>query len=113
MTDTSAPLLAKFVLFCCREVINEILWARNETWNKIVEACAARHPEYGVGAIPEEERLIVELHRKDELLRMQQIAELCEAIADIDGIRMDVSLSDFQFIKRHYAKLLRKNEIIG
>lgn len=110
MSDTSAPLLVTAVIKCCQMVISEIELSRETTMMNIVRSKLGTKMYWDMNALqilaalPECERMIPGNIRAAELGRVRAILELAEAIGGYDDMRMQVSLEDFQWLKKFYQK---------
>lgn len=114
MGETSAPLLAQWVAMACNQVLADIIERRERTLADIVESkigtamYAGKSREDIYRDLPEEERMIPMMHRVDDENRLRKIFELADLVADVPDLRMDVSIDDFQLIKKPYKFLAGK-----
>lgn len=111
MSDTSAPLLAIHVAAACILTLHEIEQSRRATMASICvsKRGTAMYAEMSDAeiweALPAHERDIPSNIRAAEYDRVKLVHELAVTIAEEnDDLRIQVSLEDFQFIKRPYMK---------
>jgi len=111
MSDTSVPLSITEVYRSCAQALDQITFARAELRNKMVwskrgtrlyENCATDMAIWE--AVPEYEKMIVYGHCVEQEKRLSLIKEMCGVASGVPGLRVNVSLDDFQLIKKFYSE---------
>ena len=110
MSDTAAPLVPYEVKYACKKALDDIAAARAKirrdilTSKGVVVEPGKMIPIDVWGDLPDHERMIPEMHRVDDEVRLKLIHELAEQLDQMPALFLQVSLEDFQLIKKWYKK---------